>query len=264
MRVFGSIVLAVSTVVGMQAQAPLLPQPNRPLPEFAAATVKVGSVNYIGIYLKGGGRVSAGLCPVSHLVTEAFHVPRTRVIGGPKWIDSERFDIEAVPPDDSPARQYQPVSINSPMVDDQRLMLQALLRDRFGLKYHVEKQEQAVYFLERSGKPLKLLPPKDPKGYVFMSVNRYSGGKGNGEVEGTNTTMAYTALRLSQILERTVIDRTELTGSYDFHVDAPDEDNADIPNATFEGMKALGLELKPGKALIDTIVIDEVREPTPN
>jgi uncharacterized protein (TIGR03435 family) len=191
-------------------------------------------------------------------------VPRTLVTGGPKWIDSDRFDIEAVPSDDSPARQYQPVAINSQMTDDQRLMLQALLRDRFGLKYHVEKQEQPVYFLERSGKPLQLLPPKDPKGFVFMSVNVYSGGKGSGEVEGTNTTMGYTALRLSQILQRTVIDRTGLTGSYDFHVDAPDEENADIPNATFEGMKALGLELKPGKDLIDTIVIDDVHEPTPN
>jgi uncharacterized protein (TIGR03435 family) len=150
------------------------------------------------------------------------------------------------------------------MIDNQRLMIQALLRDRFGLKYHVTKQERPVFFLERTRRPLKLTPPKDPKGRTFMGVLTYSDGKGNGELEGTNATMGFTALRLSAILRLTVIDHTELTGSYDFHVDAPDADNADIRNATFEGLRALGLELKSGKALVDTIVIDEVSQPTPN
>jgi uncharacterized protein (TIGR03435 family) len=76
--------------------------------------------------------------------------------------------------------------------------------------------------------------------------------------------MSFTALRLSAILRLTRIDHTELTGSYDFHVDAPDAENADIQNATFEGLRALGLELKSGKALVNTIVIDEVSQPTPN
>jgi uncharacterized protein (TIGR03435 family) len=242
----------------------LLPQPNHPLPEFAAATVKPNAVKYAGIYVKPGGRIEGGHCTVSYLVTEAFHVPQSRVTGGPKWVDSAEFDIEAVPPDDSPARQYIPIAINSGMTDDQRLMLQTLLRERFGLKYHVTKQEQPVFFLQRSGKPLKLAPPKDPKGFIFMGVNTYSDGKGDGEVVGTNATMGFTASRLSAILRRTVIDRTDLTGSYDFHVEAPDAENADRMDATIEGMKALGLELKSGKAPVDTIVIDEVSQPTPN
>jgi uncharacterized protein (TIGR03435 family) len=97
-----------------------------------------------------------------------------------------------------------------------------------------------------------------------MGVNTYSDGKGDGEVVGTNATMGFTASRLSAILRRTVIDRTDLTGSYDFHVEAPDAENADRMDATIEGMKALGLELKSGKAPVDTIVIDEVSQPTPN
>ena len=242
----------------------MLPKPDAPLPEFAVATIKPGSINYLGVYVKPGGRVSAGQCVVRYLVMEAFHVSSSEVIGGPEWIDSARFDIEAIPPDDSPARQYHPISDNSPLTDDQRLMLQALLRDRFGLKYHVEKLQKPVFFLQRSGKPLRLLPPKDPKGFTFMGVNVYSDGKGDGEIEATNTTMSFTALRLSEILERTVIDRTGLTGSYDFHVEAPEAENADIRDATFEGMKKLGLELKPGKAPVDTIVIDDVSRPTPN
>jgi uncharacterized protein (TIGR03435 family) len=264
MRCLFTIAIAFGMASTIHAQDPLLPQPNHPLPEFAAATIKPTAVNYIGIYVKPGGRIQAGHCKVPYLVTEAFHVPQSRVTGGPKWLDSAEFDIEAVPPDDAPARQYNPPFINSGMIDDQRLMIQALLRDRFGLQYHVAKQEQPVYFLKRTGKPLRLMPPKDPKARTFMSVLVYSDGKGNGELEGINASMGFTALRLSAILRRTVIDQTELAGSYDFHVDAPDAENADIENATFEGLKSLGLELKAGKALVDTIAIDAVTQPTPN
>jgi len=264
MRVFVPVLLALSAALRIQAQAPLLPQPDSPLPEFAAATIKPGTVDYLGVYVKPGGRVSAGECMVRYLVTEAFHISQSEAIGGPAWIDSTRYDIEAVPPDDSPARKYNPLAINSPMTDDQRLMLQALLRDRFNFKYHVEKLARPVFFLQRTGKSLKLQPPKDPKGFTFMGVNVYSDGRGNGEIEATNATMSFTALRLSAILESKVIDRTGLTGAYDFHVEAPEAENADIRDATFEGLKRLGLELKPGKAPVETIVIDYVSIPTPN
>jgi uncharacterized protein (TIGR03435 family) len=264
MRCLFSIALAFGIASTGHAQDPLLPQPNHPLPGFEAATIKPNAVDYAGIYVKPGGRIEGGHCTVSYLVMEAFNIPRSRIAGGPKWVDSAEFDIEAVPPDDSQARQYNPVAINSGMTDDQRLMLQALLRDRFGLKYHVTKQEEPVFFLQRSGKPLKLTPTKDPKGFTRVAVLTFSDGKGDGEVVGTNATTEFTAMRLSAILSRTVIDRTNLTGSYDFHVPAPDLEYADKINATIEGMKALGLELKSGEAPVDTIMIDEVSQPTPN
>ena len=264
MRIPALLLLAAGASLAIHAQAPLLPPPGTPLPEFAAATIKPGSVDYLGVYVNPGGRVSAGQCTLRYLLTEAFHVSASKVLGGPRWIDTAVFDIEAVPPDDSPARKYNPVAVNSPLIDNQRLMLQALLRDRFQLKYHVEKREQPVFFLQRTGKPLKLLPPKDPNGFSFMGVNIYSDGKGNGEIEATNATMTFTALRLSAILESIVIDCTGLTGAYDFHVNAPDEANSDIRDATFQGFKSLGLELKPGKAPVDTIVIESVSKPTPN
>jgi uncharacterized protein (TIGR03435 family) len=97
-----------------------------------------------------------------------------------------------------------------------------------------------------------------------MGVIIYADAAGSGEIEGTNTTMTYTALRLSEVLKRTVIDQTGLSGAWGFHVDAPDEKNADLTNATIEGMKTLGLEFKSGKAPVDTIVIDKVTQPTPN
>lgn len=264
MRVFGFALLAIAATLAADAQTPLLPQPDARLPQFEVATIKPASADYLGIYLRSGGRVIGGNCTVRYLAEEAFHLSQSRISGGPGWIDSARFDLEAIPPDDSGARRFEPPSSNFPMIDEQRLMLQALLRDRFGLRYHVARIEQPVFFLRRNGKPLKLASPRDPKGGIFMSVIRHVGGKEDGEIEGENTTMAYTALRLSAILQRTVIDQTGLAGAYDFHVDAPDESNADITDAAFEGMKTLGLELKSGKAPVDTIVIDQVTPPTPN
>jgi uncharacterized protein (TIGR03435 family) len=146
MRLLVPALVAVSTGLTAHPQTLLLPQPNTPLPAFEVATIKPASVTYIGILVKPGGRVEGGNCPVLYLVEEAFRAPKSLVTGGPDWINATRFDIEAVPPDDSPARRYIPPAINSPMIDQQRLMLQALLRDRFGFRYHVEKTEQLSSF----------------------------------------------------------------------------------------------------------------------
>jgi uncharacterized protein (TIGR03435 family) len=262
------LLLCVLLVVGagpfLCGQTLLLPKANTALPEFEVATIKPASAPYVGILAKPGGRIIAGHCTVLCLAMEAFHAQEFSISGLPAWVKSTEFDIEAVPPEDSPARRYNPPGLKSPKTDDQRLMLQALLRDRFGFKYHVAKIEQPVFFLEVSGKPLKLKSPKDPTASPFMNVLTYAGGEGNGEVEGDNTTMAYTALRLSTILGRMVIDQTGLTGAYDFHVDAPDAKDADRTDATLEGIETLGLKLKAGKAPIDAIIVDEVSKPTPN
>ena len=264
LRLLISALLLIGTGPSLWGQTLFLPKANTPLPEFEVATIKPASSNYLGVYTKPGGRIFAGHCTVLCLAKEAFHAQESSISGLPPWAKSIEFDIDALPPDDSLARRYNPPGINSPKTDDQRLMLQALLRDRFGFKYHVANIEQPVFFLELSGKSLKLKPPADPKAAPFMSVNMYAGGEGDGDVEGENTTMAYTAFRLSAILGRTVIDKTGLTGAYDFHVDAPDAKDADRTNATLEGIKTLGLKLKSGKAPVDVIIVDGVNRPTPN
>ncbi|GGH07363.1 TIGR03435 family protein [Silvibacterium dinghuense] len=264
MRLLAAAVFTLASALAAHAQDILLPQPGKPLPQFAVATIKPASVRYIGLLTYPGGRIEGGQCWLTYLISEAFHIPIVRVTGGPDWVKQSRFDITAVPPDDSSARQYTPPGITHPLIDEQRLMLQALLRDRFGLKYHLEKTEQPVYFLERNGKPLKLDTPKHPEWPPRTIVMVYSDGKGNGEIVGQNTTMPYTAQQLSETLQRPVIDQTGITGSYDFHVDAPDEANADQTNAVLEGLPQLGLRLRAGKAPVDTIVIDAVTQPTPN
>ena len=95
------------------------------------ATIKPASSNYLGVYTKPGGQIFAGHCTVLCLAKEAFHTQDSSITGLPAWAKSTEFDIDALPPDEPPARRYSPPGINSPKTDDQRLMLQALLRDRF-------------------------------------------------------------------------------------------------------------------------------------
>lgn len=143
-------------------------------------------------------------------------------------------------------------------------MLETLLEDRFGLKFHREYKQGPVYILSRGKKKLMLQEPKDkasdPRGGVFTM----SGGIANGMAAGNNVSMKFLAAQLSPDLERPVLDQTGLTGSYDFRLEPDDPTNHDIIAAIIDDMDRLGLKLKAGKGLVETIVIDQANKPTEN
>jgi uncharacterized protein (TIGR03435 family) len=143
-------------------------------------------------------------------------------------------------------------------------MLQSLLMDRFGLKYHRETREGPVYWMVRTKKRFAATLAKDKDGVPFMTVATYHDGVGNGEMMGESTTMAYMARRLSDLLKLPVIDKTGVEGAFDFDVPAPEPANADPMNATLEGIKQLGLKLESRKGPVEYVVIDEVAKPTEN
>src|SRR5437870_5825244 len=103
--------------------------------QFEVASVKVHPppLTQISVTNRGGRFIATGFS-LKMLVGRGYGVPEGRVIGGPNWIDSERYDIEAKAPDITPAPPLQP-------------MLQAMLADRFQLKAHKETRELPVYEL---------------------------------------------------------------------------------------------------------------------
>lgn len=143
-------------------------------------------------------------------------------------------------------------------------MLQSLLMDRFQLKFHRSDRVSPVYLLERGRGQLKLEAAKDKDAYPW--VGGIPGGAINGDgLAGMNISMPLLAARLSRYLERSVIDRTGLNGSYDFKYRYSADDNErDVESCIFSSIKALGLELKAGKGPVETIVIDHVEPPAPN
>jgi uncharacterized protein (TIGR03435 family) len=235
------------------------------LPEFEVATIKPNAKGgMMGLYTYPGGRIFCGLCSVQLMTVYAFDVREFQVVGGPKWISGDRYDVAAVAAEDSPARNLKPASIGTPPNSEQRLMLQSLLIDRFGLKYHRETREGPVYWMVRTKKKFDANPAKDKDAVPFMTVAGYHDGVGNGEMMGENTTMAYMARRLSDILRLPVVDKTGIEGSFDFDVPAPEAANADLMNATLEGLDRLGLKLKSEKGPVEYIVVDSASKPTEN
>jgi uncharacterized protein (TIGR03435 family) len=192
---------------------------------------------------------------LEHLVEVALDVQRFQVAGGQDWMYAEGFDIEAKPP----AASRSAASTGGAVLDDdQRRMLLALLADRFQLQYHRETRPGLVYFLARTNKNLKLRETKnrDVLPWVLGPETGIAGGNGS---------MPLFTRRLSRWLDRPVLDRTGLDGSYDFkfEYDSPDP-GRDVAASILVSLQGLGLKLETGKGTVETIVVDRVERPSGN
>jgi uncharacterized protein (TIGR03435 family) len=235
------------------------------LPQFAAASVRPSgpdSRELNGLRTLPGGRIIGKGVRAQYLIMVAFNVQHFQIASAPVWTDlgtGTGFDIQAVPPSDSASAQAKPAFSVDPPDDEECRMLQALLIDRFQLKYHFESREVQTYLLERGKGKLNLQPPKDKTAYPW------AGGDYQTWYGGKNISMPKLAVRLSEWLERPVADQTGLSGSFDFEYKPGDVDNsADITGFLFTAMKALGLEIKASKGSVQTIVIDHIERPSPN
>jgi uncharacterized protein (TIGR03435 family) len=235
-----------------------------PLPQFEVATVKPPGPQdrIIVLYNYPGGRVVISLYTFALLLHEALGVQRFQVVGAPPWIDSERFMIEAQPPPSSKLSSFTPSNREAPLVEEQRQMLLALLMDRFQLKFHRESKEGVVYLLTKGPKEPKFETPKHPESRMFFAGLL---GGGNGAVSGGNATMEFIVSQLSRSMGGPVVDRTGLTGPFDFtleHIYDPEE--RDLVTIAQRTVGALGLKLERSRGPVETIVIDHLEKPSTN
>ena len=260
-------ILVCMSFSSSSAQNAPSPQLRSHLPEFEVAAVKLSdpqTETNIGVSTYPGGRVSASYCTLSMLLQEAFNIQAFQIEGGPKWMDKDRFHIEAIPPDSSAARKLNPVDPIVSMSPEQRQMMQALLIDRFGLKYHYITRPGRVYWLVKSGTKTNLTATSNPTSGPRMAVFVTSDGVGQGEMVATNASMPFIATRLSETLNFTVIDKTGIDGTFDFDIPPPEAANTEIIDATVAGLKVLGLKLKPVRGEIQVVVVDAASQPNPN
>ena len=152
-----------------------------------------------------------------------------------------------------------------------RLMLQTLLADRFRLKLHREAKEMRVYELvvDKRGTQLKaaqeiseiMLDGRPaPPGVGLW------GGRAGPQLVGKGASMAQLADCLARVLHEPVLDRTGLTGSFDFDIHyAIDDPQMPGASLTLAIRQQLGLKvLHSGKAPIDVLIIDHAEEPSGN
>jgi uncharacterized protein (TIGR03435 family) len=146
------------------------------LPEFEVATIKPTDphgVHMAGAHLYPGGRVVISATPLLGLVAIAFRLSFWQISGGDAWVQKDTYDVQAKPPGSQQA-SFTNLRYSWYGIGDERLreMLQALLIERFQLRFHRETKTGTVFLLERNGKPLKLRPTD------ASESNGYSGNVG--------------------------------------------------------------------------------------
>jgi uncharacterized protein (TIGR03435 family) len=245
---------------------------NLPKFEYDVATIKPAKDPAGGWRLDYQGDTLTGMnVSLLYVAKFAFGIYEDyRIMGAPKWLDSTTYDISA--------------KIDAPTMDvlkklpkDQQnralgQMLQDLLAERFQFAAHRETKELPVYFLVVGKNGPKLPDAKpDPNG----PNNAHWSGPGfrDGIITTTahNMTTEDLANYLRGPMSRTVLDKTGLTGTYEFtlrytpdNAPQPAPGGADAPYLSTALQEQLGLKLESGKGPVEIIVIDHVERPSGN
>jgi uncharacterized protein (TIGR03435 family) len=253
-------------VVAYAATVGLFSQTLSP-PAFEVASVRPsnlvgGELN--GFYTYPGGRIVCRGCKLEYLLEIAFDVQLFQIAGGPGWMSSDRFEIEARPPATAKSVSANPVSPKAPPNADQRQMLQTLLADRFQLKARREVKQGPVYLLIKGSKPLRLEDAKVKSDFEWVGSPKGGMITGNG-IAGESISMPVLAARLSRYLGSPVLDKTAITGQFDFRFDyVSGDEHPDVISAILTSVQGIGLKLEASKGPVETIVIDHAERPSEN
>jgi uncharacterized protein (TIGR03435 family) len=233
---------------------------------FEAASIKPSSPGRVG----GGMNISPGRIKIMNsslkfCIQMAWNVKDFQVSGANGWMDTERYDIDAVAAVRFKEGEY-------------RVMLQALLTERFGLAIHRETQERPGYALVVGRGGPKLPPPGETRDILFSRT-----ASGDTTLTARNASVGELAQGLASTLGATVIDRTGIEGRFDVSMQW-------TPDATSEPMRSksgmplppptpdavpgpgiftvlqdrLGLKLEARKMPVEVIVIDRASRPSGN
>ena len=195
------------------------------------------------------GKLTYSNVNLKQVIGKAYKVQQNQ-IDGPDWFETDRFDIVARFPPHSSAEQVL-------------LMLQAVLAERFKLALHRDTKELPIYELIVAKNGPKLKTAEAATGITSNS------NRAQWHVVA-KVSMEEFAEFLTGEVGRPVLDKTGLTGSYEMTLDwAADtvplgNDGAVLPSL-FTAVQELGLQLRPSKGRVETLVVDSVaRKPTEN
>jgi uncharacterized protein (TIGR03435 family) len=259
-------IVLVATAAGITAAAQRA--------QFEVASVKLHTSDDQRMYMvaQPTGRFVAANIPLRMLIRTAYQLQDDQVVGGPGWLESDRFDIDARSP-------QAPGPPNPKLLE----MLQTLLADRFKLTTHTEKRELPVFALERSRRDGSFGPGLRPTACPDLATDlsrpqpcvNISTGVGSLTLRG----MPFTQFTpyLSPYVNRVIVDRTGLDDRYDIELkwtpESPaqgrgaGEPPAADPNAIsiFTALQEqLGLRLDSSRDTVDVLVIDTLERLIPN
>jgi uncharacterized protein (TIGR03435 family) len=259
---FSALIVTVVVALGQT-------QPRSQFDAFEVATIKPTGPNPTGrwIRMQSANRFEARNHAVRTLIAAAYDLSPQAISGGPAWVDSDHWDILAKAPGDV-----------RPDLGEQMSMLRQLLSERLKLVFHREAKELPIYTLSvsKGGSKLKdssISPDATPEGpppLVFVLSPTLA------RLPARYATMAeFASLLQRSPLDRPVVDRTGLSGRYDFDLEfAPDErlwagilprpENGDKPDFFKAVQGQLGLRVDATRGPVDALVIDRIEFPSEN
>ena len=234
-------------------------------PGIEVATIKPTKPDEQGFMLVfRGGRFQTTNISLSKLLAFSYGVQQKQLIGLPPWADTDKYDIDAKPDTDGTPNKKQLQG-----------MVQKLIADRFKLTFHHDQKELPVYALSVAKTGAKLTKSENQEGLPGFGLG------GPGVLRVRNATMSdFAAMMQETVMDRPVLNQTELAGRYDFSLNwTPDDsqfggmaarmppptDNANPPPALYTAIQEqIGLKLDATKAPTDVMVIDHVEKPSEN
>jgi uncharacterized protein (TIGR03435 family) len=230
-------------------------------PSFEVASVKPADPSdKPGFLQTEPGRLNLNGVTVKMLIQQAWAISGYRIYGGPSWLDSTRYNIEA----------KAAVGSGNLTLDQMRPMLQTLLTDRFHLVLHREEKDLPMYRL--------VVSKNGPKLEESVVSGEPQARMSTGRITDEKAGMDMLASQLGQQLGRFVLNRTGLRGYFNFHVEwAPDPgqnqggESDTPPSAGVDGPSIFtalqdrrGLRLESTKGPVEVLIIDHAEKPDAN
>jgi len=221
-------------------------------PAFEVTSVKANTSGALPVGGPGDrfshGQLHTTNVPLRLLIRQAFQLPQDdELVGGPSWLDTDRWDIAGKT--ESPSAAMLP-------------MVRSLLRDRFKLETHFEQRELPVYALVLARTDAGLGPT------IRLTTEPPNFREGIGTLTGRAPINVLVSM-LAFATQRYVVDRTGLHGTYEMNLhwlpaNLPASVTPDVPDSPsiFTAVQEqLGLKLEPTRAPVDVLVIDKVEKP---
>jgi uncharacterized protein (TIGR03435 family) len=284
--------LLIAAIAPLRAVSTISQAPAQQRLEFEVASVKKNpSGNQGGSFgARPGGQIVVTNNTLRNIVRNVWNVQDFQIVGGPEWINQDRWDVNAKAPESLIQQHPQQQQTVQQQQQQLLMMMRTMLADRFQLVVHNEKREMPVYAIVlarpdgRFGPQLKRSeldcnalaeaikrgeatpPPRSPD-RPFCGTRT-----GAGTIMTSGVQMADFARNLSPSTGRIVLDRTGLTGPFDIELKfTPDplrpgvgDPATDVPSLFVAIQEQLGLKLEAVRAPVDVLVIDSAERPSEN
>jgi uncharacterized protein (TIGR03435 family) len=263
---------------GAQAQAPILEEPNyKPTLTFDIAVIRQSPPPDANFHVAvssppHSSRFQATNLPLKTLIQIAYGYDAP-ILGAPDWTANTFYDILAHS-DEAADAKLAKLTDNEVRLE-KRNAIRVLLAERLGLKTHFETRDSSIYNLvvAKGGVKMQLVPPPPPQDGDTPAAPPVADVQAHGsqhglEFVGSNASLRAIAAPLSAMVEKPVVDKTGLTGTYNYTLQFGREWSANDPDSwpaiTTAVQEQLGLKLEAVREAVPNLIIDHIAKPTEN